>query len=338
MKSKKKTIAVLYGGKGVEHDISALGGKFVLSLLDCDKFKILPVFIDRQGEWFSDEKARLPVSPVRRGGVGGILKKRRFVPIDAAFPVLHGDFGEDGRIQGLLDTLGIPFVGCDTLAGAVCSDKSFTKSIVRELGIPTLPWCSSDGVTAEEFCCICEEKIGYPMFIKPSRLGSSVGAGIAENPEGLSECVRYAYELGGGRIMAEKYLEKPRELECAFLELEGKRYISPPGEIRLSEGFYGYSEKYSEESPAKLFARAEVSSQISSTVCSYADTIARALGLRGLARIDFFLLGEEIYFNEINTMPGMTEASLYPKMAEGMGITSYALINGLVKDTLGGRL
>ncbi len=335
MRKQKKRVAVLFGGKGAEHDISLASGSFVLKLLSTDDFDPLPILIDRSGDWLLTENKKLrPVSPCRKNGAGGILKGRRFIRLDAAFPVLHGDFGEDGKVQGLLEMLDIPFVGCDTLSGAACSDKGFAKAIAASVGVPTLPWLSSSGKTNECFRLECEEKLGLPLFVKPSGLGSSVGAGIAESSDELAACIRLAKEVGGGRIIAEKYLKNPRELECAFLSLGGKKYITAPGEITLSSGFYSYSEKYKNTSSAQVSPSADLSPELAEKIYIYTKKITDVLCVKGLSRVDFFLSGEKLYFNEINTMPGMTEASLYPRLAERIGISNSMLINGLVKDVL----
>ncbi len=326
---------MLFGGKGVEHSVSVTSGKFVLSLLDSEIYDIIPIFIDRSGEWLWEKgKRRVRVTPCRKNTAGGIAKRGRFIRLDAVFPVLHGDFGEDGRIQGLLETLGLPFVGCDTSAGALCADKDFTKAVVHSMGVPTLPWCSLSTHFGEDFCKTCLDTLGLPLFIKPSRLGSSIGAGTAATPEELSLRVGIASEIGGGRVLAEKYLKNPKELECAFLELGGKKYISKPGEIKLAQGFYSFDEKYSESSSAQVSESADIDEESAKKLCAYAERICAALGVKGLARVDFFLSDGELYFNEINTMPGMTETSLYPKLAQSLGIAPRALINGLVADIL----
>ncbi len=340
LKKNKKSVAVIFGGKGVEHDISVLGGKFVMKNIDRDDLSVLPVFIDRSGDWYlKNGKKDVHVSPVRKSGEGGLLRGRRFIKLDAAFPMLHGDFGEDGRVQGLLETLGIPFVGCDTQSGALAADKVFTKALALSLGIPTLPWISGVGMTCEEFSSECERTFDFPIFIKPARLGSSIGAGAAKNREELAEKVRAAYGIGSGAVMAEPCLCNARELECAYLRIGGKTHITPPGEIKLcGDGFYCYEEKYGEKSRAEIFGKADVSKGISDAVRKYSEALCLAIGIKGIARIDFFLHGEKIYFNEINTMPGMTEASLYPTMINGIGITPAEMITGLVEDIIGGAV
>lgn len=336
-KKTKKRIAVIFGGAGAEHEISLRGGEFVLKTLDRESFDALPLLIDRGGDWYlTRDGCRIPVAPTRRCGTGGILRGRRFIRLDAAFPVLHGDFGEDGRVQGLLDILGIPYVGCGTSAGALCADKSFTKSVAAALGIPTLPWFFAPFDGAQSFCTECLSHLALPIFVKPVGLGSSVGAGVAESEAELGERAKIAAELGGGRVIAEKYLRAPRELECAVLELDGRVYISPPGEVRSCGSFYGFEEKYSPSSAAYVSARAELEPQIAEAITEYTGRLVRAIGIRGLARADYFFDGEGVYFNEINTMPGMTESSLYPKMIEMLGISAHEMINGLVTAAVGG--
>lgn len=333
-RKNRKTVAVIYGGRGVEHDVSLLGAKYVLDKIDTAEFLPVPLLIDRDGELWYVEKGKepIPASLVRRKNKSGILIKDKFKEVDVAFPILHGDFGEDGKIQGLLESLKIAFVGCDTVAGAVASDKGYTKAVAESIGIKTVPGLALDTPPTDEFIGVCEEKFGYPVFVKPARLGSSVGAGIAHTKDELTRLLRVAGELGGTRVLVEKYLDKPRELECAFLELGGKKFITPPGEITNGSGFYDYSEKYGKNSSAKIQVCSDVDDEQVQKLLSYADAIVSRLGIRAVSRVDFFLHGGEIYFNEINTMPGMTEASLYPKLIEGIGISATHLINGLIRD------
>ncbi len=337
-KAKPKNVAVIFGGEGFEHDISVLGAKFVLKNIDRRKFKPLSVFIDKNGEWFLKKKnSSLSVSLTKKRGVSGILLKRKFIRLDAAFPLLHGDFGEDGKIQGLLETLKIPFVGCDTYSSAVCSDKGYTKHVAEGLGIPTVPWLYYDGGDTQELVSLAEAVLGYPIFIKPARLGSSIGSGIARSREELYDLLHLACEVGKERVLAERCLNSPRELECAFLEFQGKVYFTPPGEVRCDGGFYDYSEKYGENSRATVLSKADLDPQISEEIIAHSAMLAKRLGLRGISRIDFFLSEGKLYFNEINTVPGMTEASLYPTLIGGLGIGAFELINGLIDDAVGGN-
>ncbi len=337
-KEDKKKVAVIFGGAGAEHDISLRGGEFVLRLLDRERFDVLPILIDRSGDWYLKGDGRtVPVSPTRRDGRGGILKGRRFIRADAAFPILHGDYGEDGRIQGLFDMLGIPYVGCGASAGALCADKSFAKSVAAALGIPTLPWLARSVGDVGRFCDECRGRLGLPIFVKPVGLGSSIGAGPALSESELEDRVRVAAELGGGRVIAERLLERPRELECAVLALGEELYIGAPGEVMPAGGFYSFEEKYSPSSGARVAVHAEILPHISEKIREYTERLVHAIGIVGPARADYFLDGDNVYFNEINTMPGMTETSLYPKMTEELGIPAYDMINGLVAAALGGE-
>lgn len=333
----KRNVAVLFGGMGAEHEISKLSAEYVISKIDTESYHVLPILINKDGCWYLKRgRKSVPVSPFVKNGIGGILEGRRFTELDAAFPVLHGDFGEDGRVQGLLECLNIPFVGCKTLAGAISSDKSYTKCAVCKENIPTLPWLSTDGRANNEFLDICESSLGFPLFIKPAGLGSSVGAGVAHCRRELSERVRIAAELGDGRAVAERYLKNPRELECAFIDFGGKTVITPPGEIHTTRGFYDFSGKYSADSAAFVSPVANIDEKIRELAMSYAERIIKLLGVRGLARVDFFLSDGEIYFNEINTMPGMTVTSLYPTMLSEAGIAPEEFINGLIGDAIRG--
>ncbi len=334
-KATKPTVAVIFGGKGAEHGVSLLGKENLLRKIDKDRFRALEVFIDRAGEWYLVKgKRRLPVHPIRRGGRAGFISGRKFHPVSAAFPILHGDFGEDGRVQGLLECIGMPFVGCKTLAGAVAADKCFSKAVAESVGIPTVPWLAVNGKITDATLNSVEDALGYPIFVKPARLGSSVGAGIARGRDELYERLRIASELGCERVIAEKCLDRPRELECAFLELGGERLITPPGEVRCEVGFYDFDEKYSDSSSAKVLPEASVPREYAERVTEYAKKIADALNTEGLSRIDFFLDGENIYFNEINTMPGMTEASLYPALIE-KHLPSCDFVNRLISEAVG---
>lgn len=337
-KAAKPTVAVIFGGKGAEHDISLLGKEYLLRKIDRSRFRALEVFIDRTGEWYLVKgKRQLPVHPIRRGGRAGLLSGRKFHPVSAAFPILHGDFGEDGRVQGLLECIGMPFVGCKTLAGAVSADKCFSKAVAESIGIPTVPWLAVNGKITDGTLTQLEDTLGYPIFVKPARLGSSVGAGIARGRDELYERLRIASELGRERVIAEKCLHRPRELECAFLELEGERLVTPPGEILSNSGFYDFDEKYSSGSSAKISTEAKIPREYSERITEYARLIADALNIEGLSRIDFFLDGENIYFNEINTMPGMTGASLYPALIEKR-LPSCDFVNRLISEAVGEEL
>ena len=330
---KKKNILLLYGGEGREHDVSVSGAKFLLSVIDRKRYNPIPILITRSGLWRTPWRKYLAVHPKRRGKRGALSTRDGDIPIDCAFPLLHGDFGEDGKIQGALDTLGIPYVGCTPTAGGVCSDKILTKEIARSLGIPTAHSIYSLDESLEVAKFRAESFIGYPMFIKPSNLGSSVGCERALLPEDFSAAVSSAARASS-RILIEEYLEGAREIECGYLFTRTRGEIfTHPGEVIVGD-VYTYEKKYSKCSDARILTRAPLDENTAARVKDYSRLLARAIGIRHLARIDFFLYEGEIIFNEINTMPGFTRASLYPRMMESAGIAPRELVTELIEEAM----
>lgn len=327
----KRRIALIYGGTGVEHEVSVMGYRYVLSLLGDIGHDVVSVYIDKNGNWTIDGEQ---VFPYRLHGKGVLLTERRKkFEIDAAIPLLHGDGGESGEIQGLLKTANIPFVGADVSCGSVCLDKHYTKCIAKELGIPVAPWvCFPKGVDAESALELCERKLSFPIFIKPRRLGSSVGVYCVHDRSDFIELFTNASRVGNGLVIAENLIQNKRELECAFYSALGKTEISCPGEI-LNDGFYGYKEKYITAS--KTAGVADVSDDIRKKIRDYSLRISDACGLRHLGRIDYFLAEQGLILNEINTFPGFTEKSLYPKMLNALGISPKDAISSFIEDAIG---
>ena len=327
-----RTVALIRGGEGKEHNISCLGAEYVKGLIDGTKYRVLPIYIDREGLWRSEDHGGAVAHPTLTEDGGGVRVKDKFIRIDAALPLLHGDMGEDGAVQGALRCAHIPFVGADTVTGAVACDKGYTKAVAEALGIPTACWIYYVGKDVAECRRLAEEKLGYPMFVKPARLGSSVGAYPVRTPDEFNEAFASAIHLGDGRLLVEELIQNKRELEVAYFSAGGQRIISHPAEV-VCDGFYSYGRKY--DSPAVTLTRAELSPKIAAELRRYCELLAKALGLRHLSRIDFFLSGERIIFNEINTMPGFTASSLYPRILGECGIPPSALINLLIGDVLG---
>ncbi|MBR2651128.1 MAG: hypothetical protein IKD45_05655 [Clostridia bacterium] len=328
-------VAVIFGGAGYEHKVSVESGlNFLRAAVEARLF-VLPIFINKSGEYFictseptltaDGEPAfdMLPAYPVRLGGECGFLCEGSIVRVRAALPVLHGDFGEDGVVQGALIGAGIPVIGCDNFSGAVCADKAYTKWIAASLGIPTLRCAVMNYRTEkdrESFILRAERELGYPLFIKPCRLGSSVGAGCARDADELRAAVSAALSVSP-RIMAEPMLCGKRELECAYLSAGGRYIITEPGEVALGADFYSYEKKYSGCCDVCLFPKARLGRGISERIRGYTARLAAALGIGSFARFDYFLSDKgEIYFNEINTVPGMTSGSLYSAMLEAAGV------------------
>ena len=332
---KKKRIALIYGGAGKEHAVSILGAENFMRLLrECGDFEILPVFIDKTGDWYIKKRGKyIPTHPVRMKGGGGFLFGRHFLAVDCAVPMLHGDFGEDGRVQGALDCAKIPYVGSGVLGGAVSSDKIYTKIIAESLGIPTVPYMASQTPNAKEARAAAEEKIAYPMFIKPSGLGSSIGAAEVRVAEEFERAYLDAFSLGGGRVLIERLVYPKREIECACL-IEGDSItVSHPGEIEIDR-FYSYGEKYSSSSSANLCLHSDISPELKERLSEYCRLLCRGLSIHDLCRIDFFLSGEEIYLNEVNTMPGFTESSLYPRLMKESGVGEVELVLRLIRSAM----
>ena len=331
---KKKRVALIYGGKGAEHDVSVKGAKNLMDLIDRDRFIPYPVLIDRRGVWHGGADRSNSVYPVPTRGRGVLSSSIGNIPIDVAFPLLHGEWGEDGTVQGALECAGIPYVGCDVLAGAVCADKILTKQIAHSLGIPTVRGIFLTVPTPTSLArAVAEEEIGYPMFIKPSGLGSSVGCSLVRYPGEFTVAYETAVSLGT-RILIEEYKEGARELECSYLNSPTRGEIfTPPGEI-FARGVYTYKEKYARGSTATASPRAKLPGQIAERAVSISRELVRAIGIRQIARIDFFLSDGELLLNEINTMPGFTSKSLYPAMIESVGISPTELVTELIEGAL----
>ena len=342
MNTPKKRAALIYGGRGAEREVSCEGAKYVLPLMRDAGYDVMPVFIDEGGNWLalSNGGSPKPTYPVRLAGKSGFLTDGKIIPCSVALPLLHGDFGEDGTVQGALECAMIPYVGARVLSSAVSLDKSFAKLAAESLGIPTAPWLLVYPSEASEVAqARAEAHLGYPMFIKPCSAGSSFGAHPVLCREDFGPALTDAAGYGDGRVLVEKMLSPIREIEVAFFECKSPpiRIITEPGEV-AADGFYDYEEKYSPLSRAKILPKAELPRKISEKIREYAEVISEALELRQLGRLDFFLLGEEIYFNEVNTMPGFTEGSLYPKMINEAGISPSGLISLLLSNIEDGLL
>ena len=324
MTQSKKKIALIYGGRGSEHQVSLCSAEYVMSQLSREKYELFPILIEKDGSWLYGGEQTFPVG---YRGLSGFAVCGKILPVDCAIPLLHGDYGEDGRVQGALDTAGIAYVGADTLAGAVCMDKAYTRAVAGSIGIPT-----ARGVLIPRGSELADieaaaEEIGYPVFIKPTRQGSSIGASAVKDKGELHSAYVNAAIHGG--VLIEELVTDKREIEVGVLSLKRGRIISPPGEV-LCDGFYDYAKKYG--GTTVTVCPAELDGDMSSCVRNYARRLAEALDLSGPARIDFFLSGKRLLFNEINTMPGFTRDSLYPRLMRAAGIGTSALFDLLIED------
>ena len=311
----------------------------VLEALTEAGHRVIPVGIDRSGQWFVAEAARRPLQASGRPAVlsvpGGVLHAGNDeIEFDVVFPVLHGPFGEDGTVQGLFEITGVPYVGCDVLGSALAMEKDVAKRLFTKAGLPTVRWeVVHDGAFREGPHGEVErvvESLGLPVFVKPSSLGSSVGVSKSESEaevkEGLEEALRF-----GAKVLVEEAVAG-REIEVGVLE--GPR-TSLPGEILVKTGWYSYEAKYHDES-SRFVTPADLSNSRTSEVRDLAARAFTTLECRGLARIDFFLEeeGRGFLLNEVNTMPGFTPISGFPMMWEATGLSYPALCNELVELAL----
>lgn len=327
----KKTIALIYGGEGREHNISVLSAKNLIGMIDRDTYDVLSVYITERGEWFIENGSRkTPTFPVFLEGKSGFILNGKIKECSLALPILHGELGEDGTIAGLLRSAHIKAVGCPTLPSAVTSDKITAKFIANSLDIPTARWVFTDCESYDSALKKAESTISYPMFIKPSSLGSSIGISRVRERNEFKEAYEKAALLCD-RILIEEEIRMERELECAYLFANGK-HLYAVGEIRLGGEFYDFEKKYEKETETSAFSG---DASVGKRITEYSDKLREAIGIRGLSRFDFFLTeGGEIYFNEINALPGMTGTSLYPTLTEKMGLGKGEFINILISEAL----
>jgi len=350
--SEKMRIAILYGGTSAEHEVSVVSARSVLAAIDRDRYEVLPIAIAKSGAWLlparapdqlEERKGSLPgveedsgrAVLLRRGGElaeqSGMLTGE---PIDLVFPLLHGPGGEDGTVQGLLDTLGIPYVGAGVTASAVGMDKSLQKPIFAHAGIPVTPWLA---VTDAEFSADpqafirrARDEIGLPCFTKPANLGSSVGVSKCKTAEELQRGIEFA--LGHDSIVLVERAVEGRELECAVLGNDEPE-ASVVGEVLPAHEFYDYEAKYLIEG-SDIIIPASIPDEASEEIRAHAVGAFRAIGCAGMARVDFFLSGNDVLLNEINTIPGFTPISMYPKLWEASGIPYAKLIDRLIELAL----
>lgn len=340
----KRKVAILFGGRGAEHAVSCMSGASILSAIE-NEVDPIPIVIDKDGATYLYRDAydtlqngvltlahAIPVSLVRRGGVCGGLTDEGFFPIEVALPALHGDYGEDGVVQGLLTTLGIPFVGTPTLGGAIANDKAITKMLAASIGIPTVKGCLlSPEVGFADAKAAIRSVLGrdYPYFVKPNARGSSIGASVAKNDASLRSALASAAPYG--EILVEPYLSGITELEIGYLFAHGEHRLTDIGTISSPGGFYDYREKYASHT-ARIASVGSLDEEIERAIRRHAMALVRLLGVRDLARIDFFLSKDgELYFNEINPFPGFTEKSLYPILVKNLGFDYKTLLLTLIE-------
>src|SRR6188768_67761 len=359
--SEKLRVAVLFGGRSAEHEISLLSARFVVESLDRNKYEPILVGIDKSGRWLLQEEALLlnaardPRLVKLNQAMPAVLLSahpasdgrglQRVDPasgpalaVDVIFPVLHGPMGEDGTVQGLLELSGLPYVGAGVLGSAVGMDKDVMKRLLLQAGLPVLPYQTlrrNEWQAAPERALSRLLQLGFPQFVKPANLGSSVGVSRAKSEAELTPALEHAFEFDD-KLVIEAGLDHPREVECAVLGGDVPR-ASVPGEITIDhpDGYYSYAAKYVDGSGVNTKIPADLTPEQIEAVQRLALSTFRTLECEGLARVDLFLdAGLGWYVNEINTLPGFTAVSMFPKLWEASGVPAGQLMSFLIDDAL----
>ena len=343
-------VAVIFGGMSTEHDVSIVSGISIIKNLNQNKYEIYPIYIDENGDWYKYTKKIEEIGTVE---VGDKLKEIEKIEnpmnylkqMDCIFPVLHGLYGEDGTVQGLFELLKIPYVGCKVLASSICMDKVYAKIIFEKAGLNQAKYVyirkdkekyryiannfEETICTLEDAAKEVEEKLEYPMFVKPSNSGSSVGIRKVKNKKELEEAIKYAGKYDN-KILVEQGIIG-REIECAVLGNE-EVLASCVGEVLSAEEFYSFDSKY-KNSQSRTVIPANIEKNISEEIRKQAIKAYKAAGGAGLSRVDFFVENgtNKIIINEINTMPGFTAISMYPKLFEAVGIKYTELLDKIIE-------
>lgn len=296
---------MIYGGTSSEYEVSCNSAKEITEFIDKTKYKLECVKINKNNKWLQNDKE-----------IDNIIKFLK--QYDVIFPITHGTDGEDGKLQGLLDLFKLKYVGSKWGPSYICMDKEYSKLIFKELNIPIVPYQIYEN----------KLKIEYPVIVKPANGGSSIGITKANNNQELKKAIKIAKKYDK-KIIIEKFI-KAKELECAVLE-DNELIISDIGEIKNNGDFYDYKAKY-KNSNSDLIIPADIPKEISDKIKAMSKLLFKKLNLNGFARIDFFFDGNTIYINEINTIPGFTKKSMYPKLMENMKIPYDKLITKLIEN------
>lgn len=361
-------IALIYGGRSTEHEISLISASAVARGFSKED-NIILIGITKEGKWYlqsqdlfkkicEDKNENLTIveddnnliNLIPGGKKDSFTCNQKSLEIDLAFPVLHGNNGEDGTIQGLFEMLNIPYVGCTHLSSAITMDKEKTKMIWESVGLPVVPYvCMKrsvmlDSVIYDAFIEETEKELGYPMFVKPCCAGSSNGAAKANNKKELNFAIMEAFQWDD-KVLIEKSIDAAREIECSVTgnsitglsESETEDVIAYiPGEIAPSHDFYDFDAKYNDPDGAQLLIPAELSENDLEKIRKTAMAAYKTLDATGLARVDFFIDkgSNAVYLNEINTMPGFTPISMFPKMCDAAGLDFTNLIKMLIDQAI----
>ena len=346
---KKLRVGIVFGGKSVEHEVSLQSAKNVIDALDKSKYEPVLIGIDKTGKWhlqnaadylLNAENPKLialnsiatelvaPIPTEHKSQLVSVNSSQNFGSIDLVFPVLHGTYGEDGTIQGLLKLFDVPFVGAGVLGSAVGMDKDVMKRLLRDAGLPISRFTVLHQHQAADFAEI-EAAVGLPMFIKPANSGSSVGIHKVHNEAEFKPAIADAFRYDSKIIIEENV--NGREIECSVLG-NATPEVSLPGEVIPTHEFYSYDAKYIDENGAGLKIPADLPPETIEQIQMLAKKVFTTLCCEGLARVDLFLTAEnQLFVNEINTLPGFTRISMYPKLWEASGLPYGKLIDRLIE-------
>ncbi|TPK71067.1 D-alanine--D-alanine ligase family protein [Mesorhizobium sp. B2-4-17] len=353
MKDKIR-VAILYGGRSAEHDVSRLSAANVLKAIDRTRYEVVPIAISREGKWLlqpsteaggdgagaplSEDGAEVALLPGGKGRLVVVSKggaQPELLPVDVVFPVLHGPFGEDGSVQGYAEVADVAYVGCGILASAAAMDKDVAKRLMREAGLAVARSVTVHRNDVGSFQEIAG-MLGLPFFAKPARQGSSFGVSKVNDRDGFDDAVETAFRYDG-KVVVEEFVEG-REIECSVLErADGSLTVSLPGEIIPAgkHGFYTYEAKYLDADGAVVKVPADVPAAIADRARDMATRAFRALGCEAMARVDFFLRADgSLLVNEVNTLPGFTDISMYAKALAATGIGYSQIIDVLIEHAL----
>jgi D-alanine-D-alanine ligase len=347
--TRRLRVGIIFGGRSGEHEVSLVSATSVMNALDSEKYEVIPIGITPQGRWISSARALgmlkeksplegeperfLVPEPNRQGLVSADGNGAGPLPLDVVFPLVHGTYGEDGTLQGLLELANIPYVGAGVLASAVGMDKIVQKMIFAEAGLPVVKHCWAYSAECRthttRVASMVERKLRYPVFVKPANTGSSVGISKVHGRRELAPALLLAAEFDR-KVIIEQGVQNAREIECSVLGNDAPE-ASVPGEIIPSNEFYDYNAKYVDGKSAAVIP-ASLPAAVARRIRKIAIRAYTAIDCAGMARVDFFVTRgrSAVYLNEVNTIPGFTAISMYPKMWEAAGISFSALLDRLI--------
>jgi D-alanine-D-alanine ligase len=349
---RKLRVALLFGGRPAEHDVSLMSAANVFRALDPARYEVVPIAVARSGAWMlcclvegrfpTEVPPDGPLLALLPGGGGRLVVASNDdaaleppAPVDVIFPVLHGPFGEDGSVQGLCELAGVPYVGASVFASAAAMDKDAAKRLLRDAGLPIVRFRAVTEADAPSFAELVAE-LGRPLFVKPARLGSSVGVGKADTAEEFAAALREAFRHDR-KVLVEECM-RGREVECGVIEdADGTLTTSLPGEIVPTNrhAFYTYEAKYLDEDGAVLKVPADIPKAVVNRIQDVSARAFRALGCEAMARVDFFLRSDmSVVVNEVNTIPGFTNISMYPLTFKASGVSYPELVDRLIRHAL----